>query len=592
MGIVGSLRFLSWQRKLSPIYRNKMPCGAPGSPAAETTIKVDGDARATGCHGALCQSRPGGYRVQCAAQARGPAPRRRSNAMNVMPTSVHALSRRSALIIAAYGLSIMFTGLGARQLTRHEVLAAYPAKEMLRYGHWIVPMYAGIPRLLKPPTTGWLIAGAMAATGSDAAWVARLPSALASVALALVVALLAARYFGDRVGLAAGLIQLTCYYVLNWGRLAEADIFLCLSVTASLACFALGTIPVPQTPAGNPAAAEVETPAPSRLLRIGFFAFAGLSFLVKGPIGLLFIALTVAAFLLATRRRAAARCLYSPAGWLVFLVCVLGWPVAAWVSHPPILEAWQREMGGTAGGGFGTDPLYKYLYAVPFVLLPWTPLMAAGAYLAWKRGLFVRPVGRLFLCWFAPGMIALHFIAMKSHHYPMPLLPPLSVVGAIALAEALAPMRRPVAAAACLFGGIWIAVVALQLLAMPRFDEWRPQADFARRAAAHVPAEEKIYIIDHPDRRTGLDDPRPRPEPYVAYHLRPPIWRFRNEREFAAFAAPRIAGGQTLYAVATEAQRQALASLGDMSVLDRCAGLRRGEKEPHRLLLLKMHKHE
>jgi len=508
--------------------------------------------------------------------------------MNDTALSPGVLSRRSAAIIAAYGLSMFLIGLGARELTRHEVLAAYPAKEMLRYGHWIVPMYAGIPRLLKPPTTSWFIAASMAICRSDAAWVARLPSVAAAMAVALLIAHLAARHFGDRAGLLTGLIQLTCYYMLNWGRLAEADIFLCAFATGAMVCFSLATVSVEPPHGAAPEGSDGANPRRAAL-RLGFFALTGLSFLAKGPIGLMFIFLAVAAFAVVRRGREIARFFWSPTGWLILLVCILGWPVAAWLSHPPIVEAWRREMSDTATGGFGTDPFYTYLHAIPFDLLPWTPLVIAGLWLLWKRGLFRRPAGQFFLCWFAPGFVALHLIAMKSHHYPMPLLPPFSIAAAVALLELARRLRRPLIAVVSVFAGLWVAVAGVQLLVIPRFDDFKPQADFARRAAVHVPAGQRIYIIDHPDRRTTLDDPRPRPEPYVAYHLRPPIWRFRNEKEFAAFAAGRLGQtGAAIYVVATEAQRRAIAPLGNITVLDRCAGLRRGETEMHRLLLLKI----
>src|SRR5215212_278101 len=102
------------------------------------------------------------------------------------------------LLIIAYGLSLLLIGLGVRTLTRHEVLAAYPAKEMLHGGHWIVPMFAGIPRTAKPPGMNWIIAAFMTIFDSDAEWVVRLPSVLAAVALALLLGNFAARFYGQR----------------------------------------------------------------------------------------------------------------------------------------------------------------------------------------------------------------------------------------------------------------------------------------------------------------------------------------------------------------------------------------------------------
>src|SRR5213078_3817797 len=107
-------------------------------------------------------------------------------------SDLSALSARGKLLIVVYGASLLLTGLGMRTLTRHEVLAAYPAREMLLYGHWIVPMYAGIPRTAKPPGMNWLLAGVMKLFG-ETEFVVRLPSALAGVATAMMIASFAAR---------------------------------------------------------------------------------------------------------------------------------------------------------------------------------------------------------------------------------------------------------------------------------------------------------------------------------------------------------------------------------------------------------------
>src|SRR5688572_25569302 len=121
-------------------------------------------------------------------------------------TATHAPPLRLShkLLIVGYGLSLLLIGVGVRTLTRHEVLAAYPAKEMLRGGSWIIPGYAGIPRTAKPPGMYWIIAGFMDVFNSDVEWVPRLPSVLAAVAMALMVATFAARFYGPRIGLIAG----------------------------------------------------------------------------------------------------------------------------------------------------------------------------------------------------------------------------------------------------------------------------------------------------------------------------------------------------------------------------------------------------
>src|SRR3954471_21870624 len=146
------------------------------------------------------------------------------------------------LLIIAFGCSLLMAGLGMRALTRHEVLAAYPAREMLLYGHWIVPMYAGIPRTAKPPGMNWIIAGAIKIFHSESEFVVRLPSALAGVATGLMIASFAARHYGRRIGMVSGLMVLSSIYVLVQARLAESDMLLSALVCAAMLIFADGPV--------------------------------------------------------------------------------------------------------------------------------------------------------------------------------------------------------------------------------------------------------------------------------------------------------------------------------------------------------------
>src|SRR5690606_13298521 len=115
---------------------------------------------------------------------------------------------------------------------------------MLRDGHWIIPHFAGEPRMTKPPGTGWVIAAFMWIFRSDAEWVVRLPAVLAAVVTALAVATVSARWFGRLAGVAAGVFQLTIYMVLKQARLAEADMLMCATTTVAMCAFALGVVPI------------------------------------------------------------------------------------------------------------------------------------------------------------------------------------------------------------------------------------------------------------------------------------------------------------------------------------------------------------
>src|SRR3954466_5376868 len=194
---------------------------------------------------------------------------------------VSSLGWGERLLIIAFGCSLLMAGLGRRTLTRHEVLAAYPAKEMLLYGHWIIPMYAGIPRTAKPPGMNWIIAAVMKLFHSDREFIVRLPSALSGVATSLMIASFAARHYGRRIGIVSGLMVLTSLYVLIQARLAEADMLLTALVCAAMLIFADGPV------------TESETSAPPNKFRqqllswrpMVFYLLAGVTFLLKGFVG-------------------------------------------------------------------------------------------------------------------------------------------------------------------------------------------------------------------------------------------------------------------------------------------------------------------
>jgi len=537
------------------------------------------------------------------------------------------LSLRWGLLIVVYGATLLGSGLGNHVLTRHEVLAAYPAKEMLRNGHWIVQMFAGIPRTIKPPTTGWMIAACMAMFRSDAEWVVRLPSVAAAILTALMVAAFTARFYSQATGIIAGLIQLTCYYALKQATLAEADMPLCAAVTAAMLCFAAGTISPAQETNTQAAASR-----PSRLLSAAFYFFTGLAFLLKGPNGLIFILSAIVTYALVRRERHIFRFLADPIGTIIFVVLLVGWPLAAIIQRPQIITEWKIEMGATAAGGFGRNSIFTYLGLTPASLLPWAPAMAIGIYVMAKGGGCRRPLFQFFACWFLPGFIYLHFIALKSLHYPIPLLPPFSIAGAVgllryidfqhwkpqprrvlsailfaaccvaaAIVVVFVPMLRPMSVPlwAALFvlcaGGLlaiyfehrrwigaqigalaataWGVIIIVSMCLLPRFDSYRPLADLARRANGMLPVGQMLYIIDE-----DIEV-----EPHAAYYLRPPIRRLPSPEAFVAFAGTQSLSAQRpVYVLCITSAQRLLERHFSVEGLDRCAALRRKEREEHR----------
>ena len=134
------------------------------------------------------------------------------------PTLAHVL-----IVSALIWAGIYLPGLGSVELKHEEPRRALPAVHMIATGDWLVPRVGEVPYLRKPPLLNWLIAGAFKLTGGRSEWAVRLPSVLATLALALGIVFFGARWIGRLGALIASICFLTNLAVLESGRLAEIE---------------------------------------------------------------------------------------------------------------------------------------------------------------------------------------------------------------------------------------------------------------------------------------------------------------------------------------------------------------------------------
>ena len=93
----------------------------------------------------------------------------------------------AAGLILAVTLPLFLLGLGDRLLwIPQEVRYALIAREMWQGGEWLLPHVGGMIYPDKPPLLFWAIALLSGVNGGVTAWTARLPVALASIAVCLV----------------------------------------------------------------------------------------------------------------------------------------------------------------------------------------------------------------------------------------------------------------------------------------------------------------------------------------------------------------------------------------------------------------------
>ena len=106
-----------------------------------------------------------------------------------------------------------------------------PAVTMLETGNYIVPQVGSEPYLRKPPLVNWLVAGSFKLFGARNEWTARLPSVLCVLAVALAFVRVARRSLGPNGAIAAALMWLTNFGLLEKGRMIEIEA-LYVSLTA------------------------------------------------------------------------------------------------------------------------------------------------------------------------------------------------------------------------------------------------------------------------------------------------------------------------------------------------------------------------
>lgn len=114
--------------------------------------------------------------------------------------------------------------LGSSGLSQSEGHRAIPGWTMLEHGNWIVPHLFDQPYLRKPPGMPWAVALFSSILGQNE-WSARMVSATACIAMAIVALIFARRWFRPRFALAAGLAQALTpvFYIHPSGRSAEIE---------------------------------------------------------------------------------------------------------------------------------------------------------------------------------------------------------------------------------------------------------------------------------------------------------------------------------------------------------------------------------
>jgi 4-amino-4-deoxy-L-arabinose transferase-like glycosyltransferase len=353
---------------------------------------------------------------------------------------------------------------------------AQVARHMVDSGDWLTAHIDGLVYLDKAPFNYWLIATSYKIFGVRD-WAARIPVALAAIALALLTTAFGIWAFGGRAGFYAGLCMSTCVGLWLFTRVLLPDALLTCSIALALWSFLR--------------ALEEEEPHP-RLWSIVLAVCLGVGLLVKSVIGLAFPVATAVIYLLVTRQFFCARTwerLHPFTGALIALAIAVPWHVLATLRNPPYFAWTLHSVPGQYHGFlwdyFVNEQLLRFLNrryprdynTVPRLwfwllhlvwLFPWSVYLPAIAEVSFKPLDRAGRVRLLALCWI--GFVLVFFtFSTTQEYYSMPCYPALALLLGAAMAAGGDWIRRGtrVLAVATALAAVAIAAILIHLRGIP-----------------------------------------------------------------------------------------------------------------------------
>ena len=349
-----------------------------------------------------------------------------------------------------------------------DAVQAQIARNMLQSGDWVTARLDGIAYLEKSPLKYWMIAVSYMIFGVHD-WAARIPLALAAVALCWVVARMGAWAFGWRAGMYAGMVLATSVGLFLFTRFLIPDVVLTLAITPALW--------------GLLRALEEGEAHPTRWAMV-MWAGMGTGMLLKGLIAALFPVGAGLLYLYFTKqlwtRRTWAR-LRPVRGMVLLLAIAAPWHVLATLRNPPYFDFTMHSERGSYHGFFwfyfinehllrflnlryprdyNTVPrLYFWLFHLLW-LFPWSVYLPAAATLGYRAADRASRTRLMALCW--TGFILVFFtFSTTQEYYSMPCYPALALLVGSAIASEHRWLRWGTAAIGLVSAMAAVAIAAI-----------------------------------------------------------------------------------------------------------------------------------
>jgi 4-amino-4-deoxy-L-arabinose transferase-like glycosyltransferase len=312
-------------------------------------------------------------------------------------------------------------------IDRDEARFAQATKQMVESGDFVDIRFQDDVRYKKPVGIYWLqtvaveTASALGLPRPQARiWLYRIPSLIGATGAVLLTYWTALAFVTRRGAIFAGLIMCSSVLLGAEARLAKTDAMLLLSVVAAMG--ALARVYLSWQRGEDPERPPWSWPA------IFWTALAG-GILLKGPLILMFVGLTIVTLAILDRNASWLWRLRPVWGLMWMLVLVLPWFVAIfWRAGETFFT---DSVGGDMLAKFvgqeshGAPPgLYLILFVVTF--WPGAPLAGMAAPAIWQARR--EPGAQYLLAWLIPSWIVFELVLTKLPHYVLPLYPAIAIL--------------------------------------------------------------------------------------------------------------------------------------------------------------------
>ncbi|TNF68937.1 MAG: phospholipid carrier-dependent glycosyltransferase [Gammaproteobacteria bacterium] len=314
--------------------------------------------------------------------------------------------------------------LGSRHLSIPDE-GRYPeiAREMLTSGNWITPTINGVPFLDKPILYYWLEALSMKCFGVNP-WAIRLPQALFGIIGCLSLYGFARVLYSRSVALLASLILSVSLLYFFAAHYANMDLIVANLLWISFFFFICA----------------LRIPYPSykrRLLMYLVYIIAGLAFLTKGLMGVVFPAMVIIIWVLLTKKWRQLLKIYLPTGILLFALVVVPWFYLVQKENPDFLYYffYYQQVHRFVGSGFNNQlgPWFYFVIVLaaflPFSLMLLHRLLP-GLKSIWSNR-FRDDTTLLIQLWVVLIFIFFSIPSSKIVGYILPIIAPLALLIAL-----------------------------------------------------------------------------------------------------------------------------------------------------------------